>query len=48
MALTSNTRKPIKKSAEGKEDFESLVQLGLSKLCKKITEVSSLLQEVSK
>lgn len=32
MVLTSNTRKPIKKSAEEKEDFESLVQHDLSKL----------------
>lgn len=48
MSLTSNTRKPIQKSAEEKKDFESLVQLGLSKHRKKITEVSSPLQEASK
>lgn len=32
MALTSNTRKPIKKNAEEKEGFKSLFQLDLGKL----------------
>lgn len=48
MALTSNTRKPVKKSTEEKEDFESLFHIDLSTLCKTVSEVSLPLQEAFK